>query len=228
MEVLDEIGIVVAFEYPSDGGHAFVFSLSPKFFIKHAIELRLPLKPPSHYSLHEQLQFAQRCVDIIRHLPCFERADVWIMHDKSELTRIESEPIQTKMHSISEYYGCGIATYFAWLQFYSSYLYVPSISGACLFFCQVVAGSIDCSLLPHFGLMMAIWGIIFTELWKRRNAELAFAWGVYGRDEPQTHRPKVLQPPHHHHHANANTPCHNHVILFNHNNNNKIRVLSFV
>ena len=55
--------------------------------------------------------------------------------------------------------------------------------GAIFFLHQWYLGTIDTPLLPFFGVMMTVWSTLFTEIWKRKNAELSYAWGVLGIEE---------------------------------------------
>ena len=81
------------------------------------------------------------------------------------------------LDAIAEYFGENVAFYFAWVQFYTKWLILPSIAGLWLFVLQVQSGSIDHPLLPFYSLFMAVWATFFLVFWRRRKHELAYRWG---------------------------------------------------
>ncbi|XP_051882445.1 anoctamin-7-like isoform X2 [Pristis pectinata] len=50
---------------------------------------------------------------------------------------------------------------------------------------SVINSSFDNSATPVFGFLICLWGTVFLEIWKRKNAELVYEWDVedYERDE---------------------------------------------
>ena len=93
---------------------------------------------------------------------------------------------------IAAYYGETVAFYFAWLEFYTQWLVAPAVAGALLFLGQVYAGSLDVGYVPLFSMFMAVWSILFLEMWKRRNAELAQRWGVLHYEDEEVVRPQFV------------------------------------
>jgi hypothetical protein len=91
---------------------------------------------------------------------------------------------------IAAYFGETIAFYFAWLEFYTHWLVLPSLVGILLFLGQLYWGRIDIAYVPLFSLFMALWSILFLEFWKRRNAELAQRWGVLHYEDEEAVRPQ--------------------------------------
>ena len=79
-----------------------------------------------------------------------------------------------------------MAFFFAYQNFYTSWLYIPAFPGLCLsiYLCfkialQVLEGKdidIDTPYNGIYSLIMAIWSTVFVEVWKRREAELANLW----------------------------------------------------
>ena len=51
----------------------------------------------------------------------------------------------------------------------------------------------DNKLVPFYCLFLSIWSTIFLELWKRRCAELAFAWDVMDFEEEEKARPEFTE-----------------------------------
>lgn len=76
-----------------------------------------------------------------------------------------------ELEHLCEHFGTKIALYFAFLQFYMISLLVPSTLGIVAFF-----------LLPEYSVIYSIgvslWGILFIELWTRRQGQLAARWNV--------------------------------------------------
>ncbi|CAO3589868.1 unnamed protein product [Absidia cylindrospora] len=74
--------------------------------------------------------------------------------------------------NIRNHFGEKIAFYFAFLQFYFLWLAVPAGLGVLVYFTHSNTLSI------WYSLSMLAWGIAFTEMWKRKQMELAVRWGV--------------------------------------------------
>ncbi|KAL8574715.1 hypothetical protein ACOMHN_055780 [Nucella lapillus] len=49
--------------------------------------------------------------------------------------------------------------------------------------------SFDNDVTPYFGLVICVWGTIFLEIWKRKNAELAYEWDVEQFEANEPDRP---------------------------------------
>jgi len=106
--------------------------------------------------------------------------------------RLSSRVLTQPLDRIAAYFGETIAFYFAWLEFYTQWLVVPSIIGVLLFVWQLYYGSLDVAWSPIFSLFMAVWSILFLEFWKRRNAELAQRWGVLHYEDEEVVRPQFI------------------------------------
>ena len=106
--------------------------------------------------------------------------------------RLSSRVLTQPLDRIAAYFGETIAFYFAWLEFYTQWLVVPSVIGVLLFVWQLYYGSLDVAWSPIFSLFMAIWSILFLEFWKRRNAELAQRWGVLHYEDEEVVRPQFI------------------------------------
>ncbi|XP_028401787.1 anoctamin-4-like isoform X2 [Dendronephthya gigantea] len=114
---------------------------------------------------------------------------------------------------IRNYFGEQIALYFAWLGLLVSSLWIPMIIGlivALWGFTNAIEerkssndtlsvgdtvqgwlrGSFDNDATPFFALITCLWGTIFLELWKRKNAELAYQWDVSDFEEQEPNRPQ--------------------------------------
>lgn len=82
---------------------------------------------------------------------------------------------------IQDYYGWGVAFYFAWMGFLTKWLLFPGITGLVIFLFRTWRqDSIDDDeYTPFYGLVAFIWGICFLRFWERHEDRLAFRWGVY-------------------------------------------------
>ncbi|ORX58748.1 DUF590-domain-containing protein [Hesseltinella vesiculosa] len=69
-------------------------------------------------------------------------------------------------------FGEKIAFYFAFLQSYLVWLTVPTVLGVLV---HVIS---DRSLVSWYALAILIWGVVYTEAWKRKQIDLAAAWQV--------------------------------------------------
>ena len=53
---------------------------------------------------------------------------------------------------------------------------------------QMRTGSPDCPLLPIFCVLIMVWVALFLDLWRRRNNEIVFRWGVDGVEDEELMR----------------------------------------
>jgi hypothetical protein len=106
---------------------------------------------------------------------------------RKELVREWAKPGNWKkaqpLNNIRNYFGEEITLYFAWLGFYTQWLWYATIAGTvCSFFWIVnyFDESIRWTLwaVTVYSVFLALWATMFLEYWKRRNNELVFEWGV--------------------------------------------------
>lgn len=64
--------------------------------------------------------------------------------------------------SIAEYFGAEVGFFIAFQQFYTNWLWFPSLMGVCLFFTQINSNSIDGTYIPLFGFLMIVWTTLFV------------------------------------------------------------------
>ena len=165
------------------GVYILVLTLQEKLMLKLAIDNFLPVKNVHDYSKTEKIQLAQEAIKIINRMSDIDTIDACISHDENSLDSLTSATGTTQLDYINDYYGSEIATYFAWMTFYSSYLTIPAFSGIFLFAHQMYVGQVDSPLLPWFSILVSLWSAFLLEFWKGRNAELAFRWHVNEDDE---------------------------------------------
>ncbi|CAN0354029.1 unnamed protein product, partial [Hapterophycus canaliculatus] len=60
--------------------------------------------------------------------------------------------------------------------------------GVFLFVDQLRTGSPDSPLLPIFCILIMVWVALFLDLWRRRNNEIIFRWGVDGVEDEELMR----------------------------------------
>lgn len=79
-----------------------------------------------------------------------------------------------------------MAFFFAYQNFYTSWLYIPAVPGLGLSIYLIYRAyyrslegkdvDVDTPYNGIYSLIMAIWSTLFIEVWKRREAELASIW----------------------------------------------------
>ncbi|CAO3668007.1 unnamed protein product [Rhizopus stolonifer] len=81
--------------------------------------------------------------------------------------------------SIRNHFGEKIAYYFAFLQNYFLWLSAPSFLGIFVYLTH------SNTLALWYSLAMILWSLVFLEVWKRKEKELAIQWGVrnYSKNE---------------------------------------------
>ena len=93
--------------------------------------------------------------------------------------------LRQPLDAIGEYFGETVGFYFAFLEFYTTWLLLPSIAGIVLFCFQVYYRRIDHWLLPFYSLFVGLWSMLFLVRWRRRSVELAYRWGVKDLQEEE-------------------------------------------
>ncbi|EEC05263.1 conserved hypothetical protein, partial [Ixodes scapularis] len=112
------------------------------------------------------------------------------------------------LDSIRDYFGEKISFYFAWVGTFIASLVVPAVIGLGVFFfgvieknsgllrtedvnaiiytVDVIKAAGDTFLTPFFAFTVCLWGTVFLEIWKRRQASLAHRWNVdhFSAEEP--------------------------------------------
>ncbi|CAG8760103.1 5332_t:CDS:2, partial [Dentiscutata heterogama] len=91
--------------------------------------------------------------------------------DKNDLLRLRN------------HFGEKIAYYFAFLQFYFTWLVIPSIAGLVTHFSGAKYS------IP-FSIFITLWSVIFVEFWRRKEYELAVDWGVRHFSRVERRRPE--------------------------------------
>jgi hypothetical protein len=119
------------------------------------------------------------------------------LHDEQTKNRLAKDwqswasmPWNQPVDAVCDYFGEKIGLYFAFLGHYCSWLMAPAAMG--LGVQLVVAGTGDFShpILPFFALFIAGWAVFMLEFWKRKQAMLAFRWGMEGFESEQLDRPE--------------------------------------
>eukprot|EP00742_Colponemidia_sp_Colp-10_P009234 GILJ01010054.1.p1 GENE.GILJ01010054.1~~GILJ01010054.1.p1 ORF type:complete len:1338 (-),score=194.37 GILJ01010054.1:108-3893(-) len=99
-------------------------------------------------------------------------------HTVAELMKASVSYSRVPIDQIASYFGTKVAFYFAWLDFYLKWLVAPALAGLVTFLLQQHYGL--CNVYTFaYALFLSIWATLFTEFWKRRNATLAYGWGVF-------------------------------------------------
>ena len=106
------------------------------------------------------------------------------------ITRFFVGAFHQPLDSIQQYYGEGVAFYFAWQQHLSYHLISLSIFGLVVFLCQIITGNWDHPTRPYFSVVVMIWSFLVMVNWKRRQTFLAHRWGTLNYQEEETTRPQ--------------------------------------
>ena len=85
------------------------------------------------------------------------------------------------LDDLRDHMGEKIAFYFSFLQFYFQWLLIPAIFGISVY---VTLGGF--SIL--YTVVVCLWGIMFTQVWKRRERDLSVRWGSKGCSIVETRR----------------------------------------
>ncbi|GLE06180.1 hypothetical protein PINS_up015391 [Pythium insidiosum] len=121
------------------------------------------------------------------------------LHEYEELSALKPKwinwsaaPWSQPIHDIKDYFGEKVGLYFAWLGHYTTWLIAPSIVGILLFINVAFEKTADSTLVPYFGLFMALWSTFYYEYWKRYNSVIALEWGMTSFEDEETERPEFV------------------------------------
>ncbi|OLY79329.1 hypothetical protein AYI68_g6604 [Smittium mucronatum] len=78
---------------------------------------------------------------------------------------------QSDIEHIRLHFGEETAIYFAFLQFYFKYLYIPAILGMCAYLLNWQFSAI-------FSFLLMLWSLFFTNAWRLKQVRLAKSWGL--------------------------------------------------
>ncbi|EDO33016.1 predicted protein, partial [Nematostella vectensis] len=117
------------------------------------------------------------------------------LHDlefKEQLWRkMKANIILCPLQEIRDYYGEGVALYFAWMTCFTWTLVPVAVLGAMLYIFKPKGVTVDDNpLLPFYEVLMAFWAIAFLVIWKRKESELAYKWNTYNIDHIEQVRPQ--------------------------------------
>jgi hypothetical protein len=121
-------------------------TLSPKLFLKLAIEHTFPLQPQETSTAAHVSRIYAAALHILPRIPGLQNAAFFLMQDGKKLSAIASaiaNTSQVPLDEINDYFGAEVALYFGWLSFYSSSLYVPAAAGVVLFALQLYTGEVS-------------------------------------------------------------------------------------
>ena len=76
---------------------------------------------------------------------------------------------------------------------YTAWLAIPSVIGIPLQIYVLAANDFSNPALPFFSFLVAVWGIVMLEFWKRREKMTAMRWGMIGYEDNELNRPGIIQ-----------------------------------
>ena len=123
--------------------------------------------------------------------------DYFPIHDSEAISkiwhrsrwRLLSAPVQ----DLREYFGEEIAFYFAWVEFYLMYLWLPGVLGFVLWGLSSHRYDVDIdhnAFAPFYGIAVALWSSFFVAMWRRRSSELSYQWDCFELDTKERVRPE--------------------------------------
>jgi hypothetical protein len=94
------------------------------------------------------------------------------------------------LDQIAEYYGESVAFYFAWVAFFSRWLFLPSVLGLIVFAVQISSQNMDHWICIPYGIFLVVWCSLMLVFWRQKQSALAYRWGVLGFEMEETERPQ--------------------------------------
>lgn len=87
------------------------------------------------------------------------------------------------MTAIKNYFGERWGFQYAFMNFYTTWLLLPSLGGVACTWYQFQTGTFITLWSFAFSIFIAIWMTLFQERWKRKQNELRLFWGTYESSE---------------------------------------------
>ena len=97
-----------------------------------------------------------------------------ILHDT--ISPFTPPPLQ----SIRDYYGEGMAFYFAWMHHITKWIVAPGLMGLVVYLLRIYRGDTvdNCDLTPFVGLGTFFWAVLCHRYWERQEARWSYIWGT--------------------------------------------------
>ena len=179
---------------PDTLSSTLVLKMSPKLYMKTAIELGYPLldiTESKHFHIarvqHKSLSILMRMEDEMHN---FDKA--WLMQEFKVIKRTKKYANNEELlNEVNTYYGSKTALFFAYQFFLQQYMLVPSCIGGLLFGYQMFLREVDTRYNPLFMLIIMFWMLVLMRLWYRENSSLCFQWGVADADENRSVKEKA-------------------------------------
>ena len=91
---------------------------------------------------------------------------------------------------IRNYFGEKVGLYFKFLGHYTNWLLVPGLVGLALQLVVAATGNFSHPSIPFFSFLIALWGVLMLEFWKRKEQYTALEWGMTDFEATETERPE--------------------------------------
>lgn len=93
-------------------------------------------------------------------------------------------------HKIRAYFGEKISLFFEFRAHLTSWLLWPALLGLALECVVVATYDFSHGVIPFFSLLIAVWSVLMTEFWKRREISVAMEAGMVGFEVSIQDRPE--------------------------------------
>jgi len=102
------------------------------------------------------------------------------------------------LNKIRNYYGEKIALYFAFLSLLAKAAITPGLIGLVVFIIQrsvSASSTLGIAVNAIYCVFISCWATVFLEMWRRREARLALAWGMLDFTQDEQLRPQFIGQP---------------------------------
>eukprot|EP00942_MAST-04A_sp_MAST-4A-sp1_P000583 g583.t1 len=96
------------------------------------------------------------------------------------------------LDTAANYLGEKHTFFLSWLSHYTTWLTMLVIPGLALtifqIYCQTIKESVESQWCIYYAVLVAVWGTLIVEKWKRKQAELSFKWDMADFEKEETIR----------------------------------------
>ena len=117
----------------------------------------------------------------------------WSLNGKQRRLWPDFGVLEQPITEVRDYFGEKIAFYFAWLEHYTQMLLILMWLSLLTFIIESTERDAAAVMVPVYCVLVVVWTTMMAEMWKRKNAELAYRWDVTTFEEEEQPRPEYLR-----------------------------------
>ncbi|KAL1500636.1 hypothetical protein AB1Y20_013285 [Prymnesium parvum] len=147
------------------------------------------------FSLYTAIHNDKERQDLLAYWASWSSFRLWPckLYGKSSRIWPDLGAIEQPLNMVRDYFGEKVTLYFAWMEHYTLALLALSLCAILQAFVSSAGDTGNIVATVVYCGVVAIWSTVYSESWKRYNAELAYTWDVQDFEEEEQPRPEFLR-----------------------------------